>query len=526
MAGAQPTPQPRLHQKTTAQQPSPQPPDFGVEAPEDTKREAYLVTFPRPLQTHAATGERLIAPGSLFKQDVLQKLLDALANPVYTNWWLVRGGGVPVSRAGVWREWHDFSGASRPTQGDVHDHGAVLGEQSFRYLPVKRALLQRHGLASHWSCTHTGHWSTVRYLALPSPSKPFNSLDHYPVLWAKHGFHPAVLDCCYEPVTAKALTAKRQKIVAEATEAGEAEPKVNDLDVWALVVRSGVRNTDDDKRAHLRLGAFAKQHCGEAMVHYLFRRRQQLPKMIDDIWQWENMESLAEQAGKSRIALLNAAGSSACVCNGIWGRTVADSFVQNGINITELCHDVLDALHHGRSETLPVIVFAGQRGGEGKSVFFKPLRSVYDGDNFVFSLTGECGNFPLMDLPYAKVVFLDEFRFDPEVISWATLCLWFDGSAVPLGRPQNVPGESGNMTYKGSAPIFVTTKLPDLESLEYNAQINPVTGEPWDADASMLLRRLKIYKFRVRIQKPPKFKFCARCFAHFLRSQAPTWQPC
>ena len=40
--------------------------------------------------------------------------------------------------------------------------------------------------------------------------------------------------------------------------------------------------------------------------------------------------------------------------------------------------------------------------------------------------------------------------------------------------------------YKGSAPIFVTTKLADLEKLQYYSQLDPSTGVPWDADASML----------------------------------------
>jgi hypothetical protein len=129
-------------------------------------------------------------------------------------------------------------------------------------------------------------------------------------------------------LTEKALTAKRQKIVAEAAGAGKAEPKVNDLDVWALVVRAGVKNSSDDQEAHLRLAAYAKQHCGEAMVHYLFRRRQQLPKMIDDIWQWENVEKMAEQSQKSRIALLTEAGRGPCVCQGVWWQTVVESSVR------------------------------------------------------------------------------------------------------------------------------------------------------------------------------------------------------
>ena len=130
--------------------------------------------------------------------------------------------------------------------------------------------------------------------------------------------HPALEDCCYKPVTADALSAKRLKTVQEATEKGEAEPKFSDLDVWAVVVRSGIRNMPDDRTAHLQLAAYAKQHCGEAMVHYLWRRRSHLPQMIDDIWVWENVEQIVEVSRRTRMEALQVAAHSPCVCQGQW----------------------------------------------------------------------------------------------------------------------------------------------------------------------------------------------------------------
>ena len=106
-----------------------------------------------------------------------------------------------------------------------------------------------------------------------------------------------------------------------------------------------------------------------------------------------------------------AAAQSACTCDGAWPALVVGAFLQNGLSISELCNAVLNALVKGRSETTPVIVLAGGQGGEGKSMFLKPLHSVFDGEGMVFG-TPEKADFPLLDLPLAKVVFLDEFRFD------------------------------------------------------------------------------------------------------------------
>ena len=503
------------------QQTLPEPLELEDEAPTRAVRMAYLVTLPRPVAAASADGHPLVAPGARTKAQIVASVLDAFARPEYAQAWHANGP-IAVVRVGVWREFHKPG----PNQEhDVHDHVAVLGAAQFRYLPVKRALLVRHGLASHWSGTHTGYWSCVRYCAVPSPKKPLQSLDHQPELWPAAGphKHPPVFDCCYEPVTARALGAKRQKVVQEAASAGRAEPRVNDLDVWALVVRTGVRNDVDDQTAHLRLAAYAKNHCGEAMVSYLFRRRHKLHAMIDDIWQWEDIEQAVAVARRSRLEALAAAEGAACVCGGEWPAYATNCLMQNAIPIAELCHDVLGALTRGRSETTPAIMLAGLQGGEGKSFFLKPLHTIFDGSGFVFG-TPERGNYPLLDLPAAKVALLDEFRWDDRLISWSALCLWLDGSPVPIGCPQNIPGASGNIMYKGRAPIFMTGKLSDLEWLQYHASIDPQTGRPYNTDASMILRRLKVYKFTQRVAPPPRaIAFCGHCFTTFVKAQAAAW---
>ena len=75
--------------------------------------------------------------------------------------------------------------------------------------------------------------------------------------------------------------------------------------------------------------------------------------------------------------------------------------------------------------------------------------------------------------------------------------------------------------YEGSAPIFATTKLADMERLAELSTVDPKTGHPQDADASMIYRRLKVYKFLVRVPKPSaKVKYCPACFAQMVMAQA------
>ena len=80
---------------------------------------------------------------------------------------------------------------------------------------------------------------------------------------------------------------------------------------------------------------------------------------------------------------------------------------------------------------------------------------------------------------------------------------------------------AGHVSYRGSAPIFVTTKRDDVERLERLASTDPVTGKPYDTNASMCHRRLKVYNYSVRIEKPEvKIPYCPACFAQLVLAQA------
>ena len=115
---------------------------------------------------------------------------------------------------------------------------------------------------------------------------------------------------------------------------------------------------------------------------------------------------------------------------------------------------------------------------------------------------------------------MDEWRFNQVVLPYSTQCLLYDGSPVPIARPQNVQGQVGHLLYTGTAPVFATTKLQNVEALRRVAElIDPETGLPANGDVNMVLRRLKIYKYTRRMPKPPRFVTCAHCFAELILQQ-------
>ena len=165
------------------------------------------------------------------------------------------------------------------------------------------------------------------------------------------------------------------------------------------------------------------------------------------------------------------------------------------------------------------MVLAGASGGEGKSFFLKPLIPLF-GEEYVFPCP-EPGTFPLLDLPGKKVALLYDWRFNKTVLPFETQCRWFGGNTVRVQRSQNQTGVTGHVTYQGTAPIFVTTKLADMERFAKLSEIDPATGLAKDADAAMVFRRLKVYKFHTRISKATmKVKYCPACFSQLVLGQS------
>ena len=68
-------------------------------------RQVYLVTLPHPKQAVSSTGVPLVAPETLTKNQVLERVLDSLRNPMRMDARHGAGGspGIAVQQVGVWR---------------------------------------------------------------------------------------------------------------------------------------------------------------------------------------------------------------------------------------------------------------------------------------------------------------------------------------------------------------------------------------------------------------------------------------
>ena len=83
---------------------------------------------------------------------------------------------------------------------------------------------------------------------------------------------------------------------------------------------------------------------------------------------------------------------------------------------------------------------------------------------------------------------------------------WFEGASLVIARPQNE--HSGHVRYAKDDPVFITTLEEDLRSAKKTVK---------DGDVSMMLKRLRIFKFAAPIANvDDTIAACPCCFAKFL----------
>ena len=482
-------------------------------APETNKRKAvYLVTLPHPQTACGALGTwSLNSPGSFDRLAIVNMFLDIFARPLASDPAANHreANATTVEEMVVYQEKHaaDANGVRH-----IHYHIALRASNTFRFVAYKRALRERYNLASHWSDTHDGYWSAVRYGFIPTSKKPQSELDSECLTWGRHAPHRPLFQASQEPVTAAATKRRREAASKKASEQGKPEPRPKEHDLYAVIVEQGFQNTPDQPWAYKKLISYLKQN-EPALWQFAFRMRARLAALIDDVWSWEKVDDDLALLGQSRLERFQIALHSQCVCQGLWRQYAEWALQANALNATQLCSDILRSITHGRHESLPVVVLVGKHGGEGKSFLLAPLRQIF-GKEYVQE-TPQPGSFPLLGLETKRIAVLEEWEFDNTVIPFSTQLLWFEGKSFPLTRPQN-KDYCGHLLYQGTAPVFITCKEKAMAPIFGRAQVARSQGLP--SQDTMLLRRLHTYCLSqpLPVQPGVPIQECPHCFANMI----------
>ncbi|CAE7522337.1 F52C9.6 [Symbiodinium sp. CCMP2592] len=355
-------------------------------------RLADPVTFAAVLSETALEAETPLKDlADLSRLQVRDALLDAVAHPVPEA---TPRGGRPRSKVLEVVKLVVF------LEEPKHFHAALKLNTSTRFMPLKLALRQRSGLASHWSTTHKQWWSALRYGVFTTERKPV--VDFQPVAWLKSlgsleaiqvGDRPcqefvvpgrdAVVLNLYEesqePWSATMWTKRRQQ--AEAAAAGaEASggkkarvPKFNLLDFTALALEKKLLTPS-------AVLAYVQEYGSHACQLFCVRNQKRLSELIAGAEQWQGAKQQHALEQESDWAVVQRLAQTSCSCQGSceWSEAACDFFSRNHATIDQelLAASLANVICHGPSKTARVPMLAGTTNA-GKSMILDPLVNVF-----------------------------------------------------------------------------------------------------------------------------------------------------
>ena len=423
-----------------------------TEADDASKKMVYLITISRVLSERLQGGD-LRDVTTLTRQDVQECVLDAWENPVHSG----RGGRPRQSDGGLVKKMVVFQESH--ADGARHFHVAVLLNSQMRFAAVKRTLLDRHHLPSHFSTTHQQWWSAVKYGCEATPKKPVVDTD--PLQWVPPGAASIDLfEDSQQPFQAGAWVKRREGKDRESLKKGE-HATFTKLDFTALVLAKNLRS----KASVLK---YFQDHGTVAMQAFGAKHQRKQDEYLEDAFEWSVAGDTAAAESMSDWALLCTTADKECPLGDTCPCHLASQafFQGNAANFTmpELAEALRKVIVGGPSKHARVPFLVGPTN-TGKSSLVESFDALF-GATRVYHLPA------ITDKKYAlrnwllnkRFVFWDEF--DPVayahagVLPAAQFKKAFNGQWFEIQVPQNF--HDGNKDFRWRRGAVFTNKEEDL----------------------------------------------------------------
>ena len=368
----------RGSQQLSAPSPKPPPalapvlPDWYGESNEESQNQVYLVTAAKLVNEKEQVehvGEQapppLKDPASISKLEFRTALQDSIANPIRDR----KRGGRPSTRT---LELDVYMGVMEGELGKQHHHAALkLFDANHRFLPFKAAMRWRHGIATHWSTSHTQLWSTVRYLHCTTAHKP--AVDRRPELWTRDGRKLNLHDEAQEPFQAGAWNKKRENRMSEPFAKKPKKDGFNKMDFTAIVLQHRLLTPNAVLTYMMTKGSKAFQlwaHC----------KQRKLKEFIQDALDMENAKPALALEKETEWALVERLSRGTCKCgdDGCFWWSLALEFFKNNnqIDRQRLAASLRKIMSIGPCKEARVPTIIGEPNC-AKSTVLDPIRTVF-----------------------------------------------------------------------------------------------------------------------------------------------------
>lgn len=383
--------------------------------------------------------------------------------------------------------------------GTQHYHVAIKLTGPKRWLGAKQHIMDNHGVVVHFSDEHDSYFSAYRYVC-KEDDDVFLSEGH-PNL-AEVG--PPATQHCIQANRNK----RKRKLAMQAT--AEAEPpkpkRLTPYDVSKFLVEHNVR----DKTSLFAIAKRQERDGKLDLINFCINYTN-LEGLIENTWELEDAPQRMvekEGGGVPRMDTIRDFAVRACPssdCDGLWLELAKQVLQQNNVPLEEFAAALRELLERGRGKHRNILITGPKDCA--KTFILKPIKEVFP--NQVFNNPGN-DKYSLANCVHKKIIFLNDFRWNKEVISWRDFLLLLEGEPVHLPTPRN--HFRHDVCLEADTPIFATSIAPIVFKESYNGR-NIVEDE-------MMAARWKMFKFTKEIPKPEQRECepCPYCFSRLVLS--------
>lgn len=392
-----------------------------------------------------------------------------------------------------------------------HYHLSLKLDRNQRWLPSKAYLRDVYGITVHYSSIHHNYYSAWKYVT--KSDNEFQESQGHPRLCAVG-----------EPQTSTASRSRtqrrrRQSDVRVSEEGEEDEDTETDsestsrqhkkkkkrlsaFEVSEIIIEHNIRTITE-----LQALAYEQKHEGKTdIAEFLLNRN---PRAVADVLQsaWE-IERAPEKLARSKISrmeLLEEAREGTCIegCNRNWLLCAHEIFRNNGVDVGYFANSVKELLSKGRGKYRNMMLTGPANCG--KTFLLNPLTTIYN--TFCNPATG---SFAWIGLEKAECIFLNDFRWSPQLIPWHDLLLLLEGQEVHLPAPKTHFAK--DIAFSADTPIFCTSKNP---------LVHIKNGVLDERETDMMRVRWNLIQFNFQIPRDAQrdVPSCPKCFSDLIMGE-------
>ena len=389
-----------------------------------------------------------------------------------------------------------------------HCHLAVKLDKIKRWLPILQYLKDKRNVYVHLSNRHINYYTAWLYVT--KEDENFVQSSGYPDL--TNAGPPRTMSASQARVKRQQLDLQESDTDSASgeeasTSKGAAKPSAKrrrSQRLSAFEVSNIVISKEIKTRIELLALASAQKAEGKTdLAEFIVNRGSKVvEEVIATAWEMEKASEVLQRRRMTRLELLEKALEDPCKaeCNGQWLQCAKELLGWNDVSVDTFTQAVRTLLEKGRGKFRNILIKG--HANTGKTFILNPLNVVYN--SFTNPATS---TFAWVGAEKAEVVFLNDFRWNTQIIQWHDLLLMLEGQPVHLPAPKS--HFSKDIEFTADTPIFCTTKH-DLVYVK--------GGVVDERETEMMAVRWHSFHFRRQIPQNEQLAIpsCARCFAEFI----------